>query len=386
MRSRFLVLALSVAVCVPAAARSPLDAAGTPGRAGGVAWVDGEALGRALEKAVSEALKGATFLPDRVRAGAFRASAASKRARGDTEGAIADYTEAVRLDPSSAETFFLRGFTRREGGDWKGALADYNEAIRLDPRQANAHATRANARRVLGDLPGARADADEALRLDPRNLIGSNNRGLIRYAQNDLVGAADDHGRAIRIDPTFVQAWYHRGKARFYLGDAEGAIADYGEGIRLDPGDSDLYVARANARRSAGDLAGALDDYASARRLGAKSILGNICATRFRLGQREAAAEDCALARRTAGPDQDGPFVAQAGVLLLDGDPAGAEAALEEALRRNPRSAYALRLRGLLHSMRGDAAQADRDNAAAREIAPWVEKAVRDIFGHALFR
>jgi tetratricopeptide (TPR) repeat protein len=258
------------------------------------------------------------------KASAYRRRAASKRRRGDTEGAIADHTEAIRLDPASADTFFLRGFTRRDKGDWKGAIIDYDEAIRLDPQHANAHATRANARRMLGDLPGARADADKAVRIDPQNLLGFNNRGLIRYHQNDLVGAADDHGRAIRIDPTFVLAWYHRGRTRFYLGDTEGAIADYDEGIRLAPGDSDLYVARANARRSAGDLGGALDDYAAARRLGANGILGNICVTRFRLGQRAAAAQDCALARQTAGPGDDQPFAAQAGVLLLDGDLGGA--------------------------------------------------------------
>ena len=104
--------------------------------------------------------------------------------------------------------------------------------------------------------------------------------------------------------------------------------------------------------------------------------------TQFRLGQRAAAAEACALARETAGPGDDQPFAAQAGMLLLDRDLGGAE----EALRRDPRSAYALRLRGLLHSMRGDSAQADRYNASAKEIAPWVEKALRDILGHALFR
>ncbi len=144
-------------------------------------------------------------------------------------------------------------------------------------------------------------------------------------------------------------------------------------------------MARANARRSAGDLEGRWTTTPPPAARGANDILGNICVTRFRLGQR-AAAQDCALARQTAGPGDDQPFAAQAGVLLLDGDLGGAEAALDEALRRDPRSAYALRLRGLLHSMRGDATQADRDNASAQEIAPWAEKALRDIFGDALFR
>lgn len=36
---------------------------------------------------------------------------------GDYEGAIAEYSEAIRLDPRSAETYFSRGFTRRDQGD-----------------------------------------------------------------------------------------------------------------------------------------------------------------------------------------------------------------------------------------------------------------------------
>lgn len=386
MRSHLLTLSLSVALCSSATAQPRLDAVDASDRRATVAWIGREALGRALGQAATEAAKGATFLPDRVRAGAFRASAAAKRERGDTDGAIADYSEAIRLDPSSAETYFLRGFTRRDKDDWKGAVVDYDEAIRLDPRHANAYATRGNARRMLGDLPGARADADEAVRLDPQNLLGFNNRGLIRFHQDDLIGAAEDHTRAVSIDPTFMLAWYHRGRARFYLGDTEGAIADYGEAIGLAPSEADLYVERANARRSTGDLGGALDDYTVARRLGAKRILGNICVTRFRLGQRAGAAEACALARRTAAPDDANPFVAEAGLLLFDGNLNGAETALEEALRRDPRSAYALRLRGLLRFKRGDALQAEKDNASSQEIAPWAEKALRDIFGHALFR
>src|SRR5215213_5149710 len=120
MRSCFLALALSLALCPPAAAQPRLEGTDTTDKRGAAAWFDREALGRALEQAALEAMKGATFLPDRVRAGAFRASAAAKRGRGDTEGAIAGYSEGIRLDPSSAETFFLRGFTRREQKDWEG--------------------------------------------------------------------------------------------------------------------------------------------------------------------------------------------------------------------------------------------------------------------------
>jgi tetratricopeptide (TPR) repeat protein len=48
--------------------------------------------------------------------------------------AIADYDEAIRLDPKSAIAYYARGFSRKASGDWEGAKADFAEAARLDPK------------------------------------------------------------------------------------------------------------------------------------------------------------------------------------------------------------------------------------------------------------
>jgi tetratricopeptide (TPR) repeat protein len=320
-------------------------------------------------------------------AAAHRLRGDAKRLAGDPEGAIADYTESIRLDPRSAEAFCMRGFAKRDKRDWKGALADYGEAIRLRPGYADAYALRSTARKALGDQAGARADVEEAIRLDPNNVMGFNNRGLLRYDEVDFAGAAADHDRTIRIDPTFVRAWRNRANARSYLGDKEGAIADYTEALRLEPDHAEARIARAWIRRATGDLEGALDDYLEDRKLpDAEGVPANLCITLFRLGRREEAMQNCKQGQRDAAAGDAKPFATEAGVLLLAGDLAGAEAALAEALRRDPRSAHALRLRSVVHARRGDLAAADRDIAAARQIAPWMEQLARDAYGHALFR
>jgi tetratricopeptide (TPR) repeat protein len=47
--------------------------------------------------------------------------------------AIADYTQAITLDPKDADAFLYRGIDRIRTGDRAGGEADIDEAKRLDP-------------------------------------------------------------------------------------------------------------------------------------------------------------------------------------------------------------------------------------------------------------
>jgi len=55
---------------------------------------------------------------------------------GDFDKAIADSTEAIRLDPTLAGAYNNRGLAYAEKGDFDKAVSDYSEAIRL---RASAH-------------------------------------------------------------------------------------------------------------------------------------------------------------------------------------------------------------------------------------------------------
>ena len=52
--------------------------------------------------------------------------------------------------------------------DYDNALADYNEAIRLNPQDAYTYHNRANAWRSRGEYAKAAADDRAALRLKPK--------------------------------------------------------------------------------------------------------------------------------------------------------------------------------------------------------------------------
>jgi tetratricopeptide (TPR) repeat protein len=189
------------------------------------------------------------------------------RTASDLDGAVADYSEAIRLDPRKAIAFNNRGFARWSKGDLDGAIADYNEAIRLDPQFASAFSNRGSARGGKGDLDGEIADCNEAIRLDPRLPKAFNNRGFARWSKGDLDGAIADSSEAIRLDPQFANAFNNRGLARAHKGDLDGAIADYNEAIRLNPQFVVALNNRALARDAKGDTGGARTDRDEAKRL-----------------------------------------------------------------------------------------------------------------------
>lgn len=60
----------------------------------------------------------------------------------DWDGAIAEFTEAIRRDPGFAEAYFCRGcaYLRKSNADQ--ALADFTEAIRAKPDLAKAYCKR----------------------------------------------------------------------------------------------------------------------------------------------------------------------------------------------------------------------------------------------------
>jgi tetratricopeptide (TPR) repeat protein len=84
---------------------------------------------------------------------------------------------------SSASFFFNRGSTLLDRQEYESAIADFTEAIRLDPNNAAAYNNRGVAYYYKGDIDKAIAGYEAALRIDPNYTLARNNLENARQAQ-----------------------------------------------------------------------------------------------------------------------------------------------------------------------------------------------------------
>jgi len=157
----------------------------------------------------------------------------------DLDGAIAEYSTAIGLDPQNAEAYNNRGNVYALLEDRHRAVLDYTKAIELDPNYALAYYNRGLEKQFDGDIDGAISDYLAALShqsQEPHLLanvhcnlgilyetIGNHNEGLAQF------------DRALNHDPRHISAYYNRGLAHERNGDFRQAIADYREVFQLVP-------------------------------------------------------------------------------------------------------------------------------------------------------
>ena len=83
---------------------------------------------------------------------------AEYRKKAEYGRAVADSSEAIRLDPNNAPAYAQRGTAYYKAGQYDPAIADFGQAIRQDPQYAFALYLRGLAKRKQGDAAGGDAD------------------------------------------------------------------------------------------------------------------------------------------------------------------------------------------------------------------------------------
>jgi tetratricopeptide (TPR) repeat protein len=158
-----------------------------------------------------------------------------------------------------------RGNLRIELNDYQGAVRDYTEAIRLDgPNPALSYFGRGLARSKLGDFAAAAADLRKAMALDPsltqEKANGRAELGEILLRLGDPAAAIAEYDRAIEIDPNGLGFTLRRGEAFATAGDYTRADADFTQALELDPRCAEALAGRARVRKAQGRQAEAVVD------------------------------------------------------------------------------------------------------------------------------
>jgi tetratricopeptide (TPR) repeat protein len=284
---------------------------------------------------------------------------------GDMNGAIADLSRAIELDPKSEPAVYRRGAFKLQKGDYDGAITDLSRAIELSPNTADYYSDRGLAKLRKRDNDGAVADFTRAIELDPKNAIAYRNRALAKNIKDDADGALADYNRAIELDPKNASAFNNRGNIKKAKGDLDAAIADFTSAIGLNSNLAVAYKNRGEAKQVKGDAAGAKEDLKRAGELDPQ----------LRDEESSAASIDRGIAK---GNEKESPastgtvedFFNRAGAKKAAGDLDGAIADYDRAIQIDPKDAAIYNNRGLAKQAKGDLDAAIVDFNRAIQLNP----------------
>ncbi|WP_341525070.1 tetratricopeptide repeat protein [Nostoc sp. UHCC 0302] len=299
----------------------------------------------------------------------FYIQAGEKYKNGDFKGAIADYTQAIRLNPNYLNAYFGRGVASYNLGDNKRAIADYNQALKINPNYANAFINRGVSRSALGDKQGAIADYNQALKIDPNYANAYINRGIVRSALRDNKGAIADYNQALKINPNYAKAYYNRARTRSLLRDQQGAIADYNQALRINPNYALAYYGLGYAYAGLGDNKQAITNYNQTLKINpnfAPAYYGRGNA-RAAFGDSAEAMADYSRALRI-NPNDAKAYYGRGNARAAFKDNQGAIEDYNQALRINPNFAQAYYGRGIVHSALEDKKKAIADFQKAANL------------------
>jgi lipoprotein NlpI len=177
--------------------------------------------------------------------------------KGDYSHAIEAYTDAIRLNPGSATTFYARGYAYHRNHDEDRAIQDYTYAIRLAPDYGEAFRERGHAYEDKTDYKHAIQDYTAAMRLRPGDINVLYARAFDYERQGDYEAAIADLTEIIRRFPQAGDAYRNRGQAWLYSAHLPEALRDLGRAVELDSSGSYnviwLYIARAKSKSGAED-------------------------------------------------------------------------------------------------------------------------------------
>jgi putative PEP-CTERM system TPR-repeat lipoprotein len=161
--------------------------------------------------------------------------------------------EVIAANPRSAEALQVKGEMLRSRGDQDGAVRLFDEALKLDPKNLLAHLSRANINITLGKYKVADEDLDPILKSAPNNFMANYLRGLELAKKQDYAAADRIFDR---ISPAFSVFWagyYLQGATKLALGQsaqAESLLAKYLTRVPDDPKAVRLIATAALQQRS----------------------------------------------------------------------------------------------------------------------------------------
>jgi tetratricopeptide (TPR) repeat protein len=138
---------------------------------------------------------------------------------------------------TQAAQFYNRGQAYGRKGQSDRAIEDFTQAIRLKPNYASAYVSRGRQYVLKGQDDRAIQDFNQAIKVEPNpsDNFAFYNRAGAYHRKNQIDRAIQDYDYAIRVDPDDASALYYRGNAKLGKGDSAGGNADIAKAKAIQP-------------------------------------------------------------------------------------------------------------------------------------------------------
>lgn len=178
-----------------------------------------------------------------------------KYEKGEYAVAIAEYKDAVKLDPNYADAFNNMGYSYYRLGDYKNAISVYNITLSIQPDHKYAKSNKNLAQFCMakqmsdsGNTQGALHYYLEAINTDPNDVESYNNLAISYLKLENYDLAIENLDMALMIKPDFELAKNNKanvycklGAKKIKFGDIKGAINAYQSAITSSPNFIESY-------------------------------------------------------------------------------------------------------------------------------------------------
>jgi len=156
-----------------------------------------------------------------------------EKAKGEFQIAIAAFGKAIERDGDDAGAYKDRGNVRLEIHDFDGAIEDYSNAIRVDPEFAAVYNDLCYLRATHErELEEAVSNCTQSLNLVPNDPDTFDSLGLAYLKLKQLDKSITAYDKALSFKPSLAESRYCRGIAKWLRGDVVGGKDDIAAAIK----------------------------------------------------------------------------------------------------------------------------------------------------------
>lgn len=144
----------------------------------------------------------------------------------------------------TADDYLNTGIEKHNAKDFEGAIKEYSKAIKADKDLKVGYYNRGICALGLKDFKSAKKDFDKTIELDSKFVKAYYSRATVYVSQEKYAEALPDLDKTIELDQRMPNALTLRGQIRAQTGNKKGACEDFGKAKETGDKQADKYLSQ----------------------------------------------------------------------------------------------------------------------------------------------